>query len=86
MIARNGTITFTINQTYSRQLFTDIFYKAVEDNGYGDYSAGDYLYWNWAGYNGSASYNDIRATLTYNMEYLSTYSQEQAVDKEVKKY
>ena len=85
MIARNGTITFTINQTYSQQLFTDIFYKAVEDNGYGDSSAGDYLYWNWAGYNGSARYNDIKATLTYNMEYLSTYSQEQAVDKEVKK-
>ena len=84
MIARNGTITFTINQTYSSELFKAIFNEAVEDNGYGDSSAGDYLYWNWIGYSGSASYTSTQATLTYNMKYLTTYSQEQAVDKEVK--
>ena len=84
MIARNGTIKFTINQTYTKQLISDIFNEAVKDNGFGDSSAGDYLYANWHGYNANTSYTSSQSTVTLTMDYLSTYSQEQAVDKEVK--
>ena len=69
MIDRNGTITLTINQAYYEGIFEDIFYEADKDNGYGNSSAGDYLYWNWAGYEGSGQATDISTTLTYNMQY-----------------
>lgn len=84
MIKRNGTISFTINQSYYSNLDKDIFNEAVKDNGFGDSSAGDYLYWNYGGYTGRVSYYGSISTLTYNMNYLSTASQEQAVDREVK--
>ena len=85
MIDRNGTITLTINQAYYEGIFEDIFYEAVKDNGYGNSSAGDYLYWNWAGYEGSGQATDISTTLIYDMSYLSTYAQELQVNAEVKK-
>lgn len=84
MIDRNGTIELTINEPYTSTLAENIFYEAVKDNGYGDSSAGDYLYANFAGYHGIAYHNSYQTTITYTMRYLSTYSQEQAVDREVK--
>lgn len=84
MIDRNGTITLTINKSYYDGLFKDVFYKAVEDNGYGDSSAGDYLYAHFDGYTASASTSPDKTVMTYYMKYLSTYSQEQAVNREVK--
>lgn len=84
MIARNGTISVTINKSYYSNMHKDIFSEAVKDNGFGDSSAGDYLYWNWNGYNCNISYSGSTSTITYSMKYLSTASQEQAVDREVK--
>ena len=85
MVKRSGEITFGIKKDYYKNLSKDIFNIAVEDDGYTSSSEGDYLYANWNGYSGEASYTSGYLQITYYMKYLSTYSQEQAVDREVKK-
>ena len=85
MVKRSGKITLGIKKDYYQDLLKDIFNIAVEDDGYTSSSEGDYLYANWNGYSGEASYTSGYLQITYYMKYLSTYSQEQAVDREVKK-
>ena len=85
MVKRSGTITFLIDKDYYKNLSKDIFNIAVKDDGYTHSSEGDYLYANYHGYTCYSSYYGDYLQMSYDMEYLSTYLQEQAVDREVKK-
>lgn len=86
MVKRSGTIEFTIKQKNYSTLYTDLFAMAVEDNASADSSEGDYLFRHWSAF--YVDWNDTKSTETkfiFQMEYLSTYKQEQRVDYEVKK-
>lgn len=86
MVKRSGIIEFTIKQKNYSTLYTDLFAMAVEDNENADSSQGDYLFRHWNAF--YVNWNDSKSTETkfiFEMEYLSTYNQEQRVDYEVKK-
>lgn len=85
MVKRSGTIKFKIRMKNYDDLYSDLFAMAVEDHANADSSEGDYLFRHW-----SAFYVDYKesasneTSFTFNMEYLSTYKQEQRVNAEVK--
>ena len=86
MVKRSGTIEFTIKQKNYSTLYADLFAMAVEDNANANSSEGDYLFRHWSNF--YVDWNDSKSTETkfiFQMEYLSTYKQEQRVDYEVKK-
>lgn len=86
MVKRSGTIEFTIKQKNNSSLYTDLFAMAVADNENANSSEGDYLLRHWSSY--YVDWNDSKSNetkFTFEMEYLSTYKQEQRVDYEVKK-
>ncbi|MCC3869626.1 transglutaminase domain-containing protein [Terrisporobacter mayombei] len=86
MVKRSGTIEFTIKQKNYSNLYTDLFAMAVADDENGNSSEGDYLFRHWSSY--YVNWNDSKSNETkfiFEMEYLSTYKQEQRVDYEVKK-
>ena len=86
MVKRSGTIEFTIKQKNYSTLYTDLFAMAVEDDENADSSEGDYLFRHWSSY--YVDWNDSKSNetkFTFEMEYLSTYKQEQRVDYEVEK-
>lgn len=84
MVKRTGTISFTVDEPYYYGIFKEIFNLAVEDHLYADSSEGDYLNNNWKEYEAYATNAyEYQTTITFNMKYLSTYSQEQQVNREV---
>lgn len=86
MVKRSGTIEFTIKQKNTNTLYQDLFAMAVEDDASADSSEGDYLFRHWNSF--YLSWDDSKSTetkFTFEMEYLSTYKQEQRVDYEVEK-
>lgn len=83
MVKRTGTISFTVDSYFYYDLYKEIFNLAIEDHLYADSSEGDYLYRNFYQYHANAESNGCETTITYTMKYLSTYSQEQQVNREV---
>lgn len=83
MVKRTGTISFTVDSYFYYDLYEEIFNLAIEDHLYADSSEGDYLYRNFYQYHANAESNGYETTITYTMKYLSTYSQEQQVNREV---
>ena len=85
MVKREHIISFKINKPYYKSLPKVIFDKAVEDRKSSSSSEGDYLLANWNGYSANVKYGSNYSKITYNMKYLTTYKEEKAVDKQVKK-
>lgn len=86
MVKRNGTITLTIKEKNTSTLYEDLFAIALEDDANANSSEGDYLFRHWKSfYVNCDDSKSTETTFTFEMEYLSTYKQEQRVDYEVKK-
>lgn len=86
MVKRSGTIEFRIKQKNYSDLCTDLFAMAVEDDANANSSEGDYLFRHWNNFDAECDeINSKETKVTFNMEYLSTYKQEQRVNYEVKK-
>lgn len=86
MVKRSSTINFIVKVKHYDKLYQDIFDMAVKDYEDSKSNEGDYLFRHWKSF--YAEWDEGRndqTELTYNMEYLSTYKQEQAVNYEVKK-
>ena len=84
LVKRSNTISFTVNKPYYTSMHEDIFYLAIADSDETSSSEGDYIYEHFDGYNCSISYTSTYTILTYEVSYISTYEEEQAVDAAVK--
>lgn len=84
MVKRQTSVTFIINKGYYSGLAHDIFNYAVDENNASGSSQGDYLYSNFSGYEVSGYSSSTKSLITYKMEYLSTYDQEQQVNSAVR--
>ena len=85
MVKRRYKVSFIVDKSYSSNVEEQILNKAMEDDGYTPSSEGDYILANLDKYEIYVQKYSKYFKLTYNMKYLSTYSQEKAVNKEVKK-
>lgn len=84
MISREPVITVTVNMSYYSGMAQEVFEKAVIHNENGNSSAGDYLFAHFKSYRASIVSNSTSSTLTFNMNYLSTYDEEVLVNRKVK--
>ena len=90
MKERQASIVVYVYDTYlyteKNQGIYKIFEKAIAHTGVPD--EGDYLYWNYGGYNASATYHPsgtgYNYKITYQMEYRTTKAQEAEVTAKVK--
>lgn len=85
LVKRSNTISFTVSKAYYPNIHKDVFELAIADSAAKSSSEGDYLYSHFNKYNCSISYSQTYTILTYEISYLSTYEEEQAVDSTVKK-
>lgn len=86
MVKRKGNIKFTIEKSYYNDMALDILNKAMEDKRGANSSEGDYLRRHWSRLEWSAQpITSQKWTLQFNLQYLSTYYQEQQVNAQVKK-
>ncbi|WP_455539676.1 transglutaminase domain-containing protein [Terrisporobacter sp.] len=84
MVNRENTITIILNAKYYNDMPRDIFNSAVSNYEGFRSSEGDYLANNLKSYNCEVKYSLNKTILKYTVEYLSTYSEEQLVNKKVK--
>ena len=84
MVKRASNINLTINTSYYKGIHRDIYNLAVDESNATNSSEGDYLKSHIGGYNVTMSYTTKYVRLDYNVSYLSTYSQEEEVNKKVK--
>ena len=84
LVKRSNTISFTVNKAYYPSIHEDIFNLAIAERDENTSSEGDYIYSHFDGYNCSIAYTPTYTILTYEISYISTYEEEQAVDEAVK--
>ena len=86
MINRNDSISLNIESSSPNTIYKEILELAFEEDG-NNSSAGDYLLLNYSGARISYSYypSSTTVSITYELNYLSSYDQERMVDLEVKK-
>jgi uncharacterized protein YjdB len=83
MVNRASVISFTINKPYYDGIDKNIFDLAVAESNSSGSSQGDYLYAHFSSYSLSGYSSSSQTMLQFQMEYLSDYNQEQAVNSTV---
>ena len=84
MVNRNEKITFTVKQYYHNNFSKEILDMALDDNDSLPPNEGDYLKKHFDEASCEITYNTSGiTTLSYNIKYLTSYSQEMQVDKEL---
>lgn len=84
MVKRKDEIVFTVKHGYYSEISRDIFTRAMKDCENLNSSEGDYLMKHFTKYTCPILDSVDECKLIYEIEYLSTASQEQQVDNEVK--
>lgn len=87
MVLRNESfvVKYATSEKPTKALISEIFHTALKHTGNPD--EGDYLTWQYKKYYSETTYKNedgvYKLTITYTMEYYTTYEQEQAVDAAV---
>lgn len=84
MVKRKESISFSLKSNYYKGMDKDIYKQAISEDNATNSSEGDYLRTHFKEYKVKIYYKANNVQFNFNLKYLSTYEQEQEVNKKVK--